>query len=159
MSWTRRERRVKKWRIPIVRCHRLRGCANYIIKWLLVWIASHSGASRGCTHCDFHPPTRRQTHPPLQSRYIFQSVRSSGAFANPVIDPRCFIPTDNCISVHCYQREPWTLVYENIFTIQRYGEDRMYNGRRREEARLEATVFIIAGGRPLLENLVYSASI
>lgn len=158
MSWTRRERRVKKWRIPpIVRCHRLRELYNQMAASLdrfAFWSVPRVHTLRFPSS---HPPTN--SHPPLQSRYIFQSVRSSGAFANPVIDPRCFIPTDNCISVHCYQCEPWTLVYENIFTIRRYGEDRMYNGRRREEARLEATVFIIAGGRPLLENLVYSVSI
>lgn len=145
-SWTRRGRRVKKWRIPIVPTSSAtwrRELYNQMAASLdrfAFWSVPRVHTLRFPSS---HPPTNSS---PLQSRYIFQSVRSSGAFANPVIDPRCFIPTDNCISVHCYQREPWTLVYENIFTIQRYGENRMYNGRRREAARLETTVFITADG-------------
>lgn len=56
--------------------------------------------------CDFHlpaSPTPLPTSPPLAIALHIPTVRSSGAFANPVTDPRRFIPTDNCISVHCYQ--------------------------------------------------------
>lgn len=92
------------------------GRANYVIKWLIERFAFSSVPRVHTLRFPSTPPTNSSSS---QSRYIFQSVQSSGAFANPVIDPRHFIPTDNCISVHCYQREPWTLVYEDIFTIHR----------------------------------------
>lgn len=87
--------------------------ANYVIKRPVERPAS----ARRDFHRGRRPPNCHPTPPPLaaaapfsadpatspfvpQSRYIFQPVRSCGAFANPVTDPRRFIPTDNCISVH-----------------------------------------------------------
>lgn len=157
---------------------RARARADYVIEWLVerfAYLEYPAGA-----HCDFHPTTRFPPPPsfsfslcrladPVSSASHFPAtpsplpaialhiptVRSSGAFANPVTDPRRFIPTDNCISVHCYQPTRARRAAARIPTIylqpegyagwQESRSHVMDVGEDNGKTRLGAVVFIMTG--------------
>lgn len=96
----------------------------------------------------------RQTHP-RRNRVTYSSPSDPPALSRiPSSIRGVLFPTDNCISVHRYQRETWTLlVYTRIY-LQSEGRGRMERimdvGERKRVS--GATVFIIAGDRPLFRK-------
>lgn len=102
-------------------------------------------------HTSRFPSTRRQTTHPHRNRDTYSSPSDPPALSRILSSIRgiLFPPIIVFPFIAINVNRGRSYIYMNIFTIRRYGEDRIvtYNERRREETRrLGVTVFIIAGG-------------